>query len=207
MESHPLNSPWTLYYQKQNLGDAKNEDYASSIHKIGKFDSVEDFWSYYSHLKRPNEINENIEFHIFRNDIRGMWEDEENRSGGKWILFLKKEFSPQLWEKSVLSLIGELIHEDVLGAVIAIREDTDILSFWTRHGRNQGDQSLIVVADSISKALDLPISTQLKFKQHLDTSNRDQQRRLFTYTVGQHANNQRSKRGKQSQNKQQKSKT
>lgn len=185
--THPLQTPWSLYYQQPNPDDANNENYASSIHKIGKFDTVEDFWTYYSHLKRPNEINENIEFHIFRNDIRGMWEDEENRSGGKWILFLKKEYSPQYWEKTVLSLIGELIHEDVLGAVIAIREDTDILSFWTREGRGPTtDSTLQVIAESISKALDLPPSTQLKFKQHFENNkfnnNRDQ-RRLFSYVV------------------------
>ena len=219
--THPLQTPWSLYYQQPNPDDANNEDYASSIHKIGKFDTVEDFWTYYSHLKRPNEITENIEFHIFRNDIRGMWEDEENRSGGKWIIFLKKEFSPQYWEKTVLSLIGELIHEDVLGAVIAIREDTDILSFWTREGRGPTtDATLQAIAESISKALDLPPSTQLKFKQHFENnkfnSSRDQ-RRLFSYIVpnnginsGQ-SKNQRmnSKRGppKQQQQQQQKPKT
>ena len=219
--THPLQTPWSLYYQQPNPDDANNEDYASSIHKIGKFDTVEDFWTYYSHLKRPNEITENIEFLIFRNDIRGMWEDEENRSGGKWIIFLKKEFSPQYWEKTVLSLIGELIHEDVLGAVIAIREDTDILSFWTREGRGPTtDATLQAIAESISKALDLPPSTQLKFKQHFENnkfnSSRDQ-RRLFSYIVpnnginsGQ-SKNQRmnSKRGppKQQQQQQQKPKT
>ncbi|KAK8889931.1 Eukaryotic translation initiation factor 4E type 2 [Tritrichomonas musculus] len=185
--THPLQTSWTLYYQQPNPDDTDNKDYASSIHKIGKFDTVEDFWQFYSHLKRPNEITESIEFHIFRNDIRGMWEDEENRNGGKWILFLRKEYSPQYWEKTVLSLIGELIHEDVLGAVIAIRADTDILSFWTREGRGPTtDSTLQNIAESISRALDLPNDTQLKFKQHFENNKNNtarDQRRLFSYKV------------------------
>ena len=195
---HELNTPWTLYYLKQS---ANSDDYASSIHKIGKFDTVEGFWSYYSHLKRPHEIEGRIEFHLFRNDVRGMWEDDENRNGGKWTILLKKEYISLVWEKTVLSLIGELVHEDVVGAIISVKEDTGILSFWTKHGRGQrqNDQLFLAVADSIAKALELPNSTTMKFKNHSEKPNQDL-RKTYSYVVGQQkgaGRNQNNKRVKQ----------
>lgn len=166
--SHQLQSYWTLYFQNSNNTDAN--DYASSIHKIGKFNTVEDFWSFYSHIKRPNQISENVDIHLFRNDICGMWEDEENRNGGKWTIFLKKDVSSLIWEKTLLSLIGELFPDDILGVIIAIREETDILSFWTRQSRSpQNDPILINIAETISRVLELPNTAQFKFKPHFET--------------------------------------
>ncbi|KAH0794113.1 eukaryotic translation initiation factor 4E type 2 isoform X2 [Histomonas meleagridis] len=183
--SHPLNSSWTLYFQRQDddIPDIPG-GYASSIHKIGKFDTIEGFWSYYSHLKRPSEIDGKLEFQIFRNDIRGMWEDEENLNGGRWFFFVNNKNVSQLWERTLLALIGEQIHEDVVGAVMAIKEGTDIFSFWTKSGHtNSSEQFIMDIAESISKAINLPPGTHMKFKQHV-VHGRTQNRPLFSYTVG-----------------------
>jgi translation initiation factor 4E len=79
---HPLETAWTLYYQGLQSDAA---DYSLTIHKIGQFNTVEDFWSYFSHLKRVAEIADPMEYHLFREDIRGMWEDEVNRTAGSEI--------------------------------------------------------------------------------------------------------------------------
>lgn len=166
---HRLETPWTLYFQKSQADD-NAADYSNSIHRIGKFDTVESFWSYFSHLKRPNEIGTDVELHVFRNDVRGMWEDDENRNGGKWLLFLKKDLSAAFWERSVLALIGEMLHEDVIGTVISVREGTDILSFWTKTGREPGREAILSeVAETIANALNLPAGTTMRFKQHYDS--------------------------------------
>jgi translation initiation factor 4E len=178
--SHPLETPWTLYYQR---ADPDSADYSQSIHKIGKFDTVEDFWAVFSHLKRPSDISLPIEYQIFRHDIRGMWEDEVNCHGGKWILFLKKNYSSQYWEKTVISLIGEMIHEDVVGAVLALRDGADFLSFWTREGRTgTNDHVINDIASSVSKALELPVGTRLKFKNHNEPS-RDASKPPLSFSV------------------------
>ena len=38
---------------------------------------VEQFWSIYSHLKRPTELPSSINFHLFREGITPMWEDAQ----------------------------------------------------------------------------------------------------------------------------------
>jgi translation initiation factor 4E len=177
---HPLETAWTLYYQRPQ---PDVEDYSLTIHKIGKFNTVEDFWSYFSHLKRVTEIADTMEYHLFRDDIRGMWEDAVNCDGGKWILFLKKQYSAQYWEKAVISLIGESMHSDIVGAIIAVHDNVDVLSFWTRIGRTPAtEQHITDIVASIAKALGLPQGTSLKFKNHYETKGTGA-KPLFSYTV------------------------
>ena len=175
---HELETKWTLYYQQPGN---KDEDYANSIHEIGNFKTVEGFWTYFSHIKRPIDLPKPIELHIFRNNFRGMWEDEINREGGKWFIRLKKEYSAQLWEKSVIALIGENLIPDVIGAVLAIREGTDILSFWNRTSNNE--ELLYDIAKNISTVLDFPTKTQLRYKRHQEIKDSHKSRQL-SYTVG-----------------------
>jgi translation initiation factor 4E len=166
---HVLQSPWTLYFQQTNEDNKSKETYASTIHKIAKFSTVEQFWNIFSHLKRPSELEKATELHLFRNDIRGMWEDGENLNGGKWFICLKKEFSSQLWELCVLAMIGEQMHPDILGAVVSVR-NSDILSLWNRPVSN--NDLLLTIADSIISALSLPDGTILRYKRHEEPKSR-----------------------------------
>jgi translation initiation factor 4E len=45
---------------------------------------VENFWSVYSILKRPGELGNISDYHVFKDGIRPIWED--NLNGGKWIV-------------------------------------------------------------------------------------------------------------------------
>ena len=41
---------------------------------VGRFASVEQFWSYYCHLVRPCELSGHSDFHLFKDGIKPMWE-------------------------------------------------------------------------------------------------------------------------------------
>jgi len=41
---------------------------------VGRFGSVEQFWSYYCHLVRPCELTGHSDFHLFKDGIKPMWE-------------------------------------------------------------------------------------------------------------------------------------
>ena len=41
------------------------------FHVLGQ---VEDFWAYYNHLIRPNDLQYSCDYHLFRSSIRPMWE-------------------------------------------------------------------------------------------------------------------------------------
>ena len=70
-----------------------------------------------------------------------MWEDEENKKGGKWIIRLKKGVADRYWEDLLLAIVGDQFAEageEVCGVVLSVRSGEDVLSVWTRidGGRN-----------------------------------------------------------------------
>nr|XP_033933380.1 eukaryotic translation initiation factor 4E type 2-like isoform X2 [Pseudochaenichthys georgianus] len=84
---------------------------------------VEQFWRFYSHLVRPGDLSGHSDFHLFKEGIKPMWEDDCNRGGGKWIIRLRKGLASRFWENIVLAMVGEqfMVGEEICGAVVSIR--------------------------------------------------------------------------------------
>ena len=138
LTEHPLRSTWNLFYRSPTN---KYSDYEKSTIKIASISTVESFWTIYSHLKRPSLLPTVSDYHIFKEGIRPVWEDEANRRGGKWIVRLKKGVADRYWEDLLLVIIGDQFveaGEEVCGAVLSVRSGEDVLSVWTRNdgGRN-----------------------------------------------------------------------
>lgn len=55
----------------------------------------------YSHLKRPHELPNVSDYHLFKQGVRPVWEDSININGGKWIVRLKKGLASRYWENLV----------------------------------------------------------------------------------------------------------
>jgi len=49
-------------------------DYNDNIKTLASFSTVEDFWAAYSHLRRPDDLLPVTEYHLFRDDIKPVWE-------------------------------------------------------------------------------------------------------------------------------------
>lgn len=120
---HPLQNSWTLWYYDQEKG----KTWEQCQHQITTFDTVEDFWSLYNHIKQPTEIKSGNDYSLFKNNIRPMWEDEQNKNGGRWVISLQKFYRhndlDKLWLEVILCLIGEAFDfsEDICGAVVNVR--------------------------------------------------------------------------------------
>lgn len=135
---HPLKSVWTLFYRPPTN---KYSDYEKSTIKLASIATVESFWTIYSHLKRPSLLPSVSDYHIFKEGIRPVWEDEANKRGGKWIIRLKKGVADRYWEDLLLAIVGDQFMEageEVCGAVLSVRSGEDVLSVWTKidGGRN-----------------------------------------------------------------------
>ena len=135
---HTLKTTWVVWYRPPT---SKYSDYEKSTIAIAQFGNVEAFWTVYTHLKRPSILPSVSDYHIFKKGIRPVWEDEENKRGGKWILRLKKGVSDRYWEDLLLAIVGDQFAEageEVCGAVLSVRTGEDVLSIWTRNdgGRN-----------------------------------------------------------------------
>jgi translation initiation factor 4E len=46
------------------INAAETQNYEDAIKKIGTFDTVEDFWAIYQHLKRPDDIPAKIDYNL-----------------------------------------------------------------------------------------------------------------------------------------------
>ena len=164
---------------------SKYSDYEKSTIPLALFSTVEAFWTVYSHLKRPSSLPSVSDYHIFKKGVRPVWEDEENKKGGKWIVRLKKGVSDRFWEDLLLAIVGDQFAEageEVCGAVLSVRSGEDVLSVWTRidGGRNIKIrcvpryqlpllQRLHCQRETIKRLLAFPPDTNIVWKSHDDS--------------------------------------
>jgi len=166
-EKHPLSSGFTFWYLKKDSGrGALQTNYQEQIKKLATFSTVEDFWAYYSHMIRPNDLSVSADYNLFRDGIVPMWEDPANRNGGKWVVRLKKGMASRCWEDALLALIGDefQLGDEMCGVVLSTKFQEDILSFWTK---TADDRELTYsIRETIKRVLGIPANGALEYKQH-----------------------------------------
>lgn len=148
--------------------------YENSIKRIATVKTVEEFWSTYDYLTRPNDLPTTTDYHFFREGIKPTWEDPHNARGGKWIVRLRKGLASRYWEEVVLALIGSqfmgIPDGEVCGVVVSIRYSEDIVSVWnkTANDRDITDR----LRDGLKRILQLPSFVHMEYKPH-ETSLQD----------------------------------
>jgi translation initiation factor 4E len=134
----PLKTTWVVWYRPPT---PKNNDYEKSIQPVFKFSTAQEFWKVFVHLKRPSKLPTVSDYNLFKQGIRPVWEDEENKRGGKWIMRLKKGVADRYWEELLMAIVGDQFmeaSEEVCGIVVSVRSGEDVFSIWTKNdgGRN-----------------------------------------------------------------------
>ncbi|KAF2768780.1 eukaryotic translation initiation factor 4E [Teratosphaeria nubilosa] len=167
----PLKYTWVIHYRPPTN---KTADYEASIQALCQFNTVQDFFKVYHHLKRPSSLPTVSDYHLFREGIRPVWEDEQNKRGGKWILKLKKGVADRYWEDLLLAIVGDQFveaSEEITGTVVSVRSGEDQISIWVKMdgGRN------VRVRETIKRVLNLPPDTQLQFRSHDESITQGQQ--------------------------------
>ena len=101
-----------------------------------EFDTVEDFWGIFQHLRKPDSCRAGIEYFMFKEPIKPMWEDENNKNGGRISIKLRKDYTTIIWEEMIFALIGDVlpseIKEQINGIVVTSRKDFNTLQIWIR---------------------------------------------------------------------------
>lgn len=141
--------------------------YESSIKTVATVNTVEEFWTVYNHLVRPNELPTTTDYHFFREGIKPTWEDANNSRGGKWIVRLRKGLASRYWEEIVLAILGQQFpvpDGEICGAVISIRYSEDIVSVWNKTSNDRDITERI--RDAIKKVLHLPGHVHMEYKPH-----------------------------------------
>ncbi|EFX01274.1 translation initiation factor [Grosmannia clavigera kw1407] len=135
-KQHALVSEWVFWFRPPISKANGYIEYEKTLHPIAAVGTVEEFFTIYRHLKRPSTLPLVSDYHFFRTGIRPIWEDAENRKGGKWIVRLKKGVVDRYWEDLLLAIVGDQLGDsgdEVCGVVLSVRNGEDILSIWTRN--------------------------------------------------------------------------
>ncbi len=76
-----LNEKFSFYYRVDNslLGKVGNLQYENTVKKIADFETVEDFWKIFQHMKKPESLQSGIDFQLFKYNITPLWEDDSNK--------------------------------------------------------------------------------------------------------------------------------
>ncbi|XP_030608757.1 eukaryotic translation initiation factor 4E type 2 isoform X1 [Archocentrus centrarchus] len=167
---HPLQYNYTFWYSRRTPGrPASTQSYEQNIKQIGSFASVEQFWRFYSHMIRPGDLTGHSDFHLFKEGIKPMWEDDANKMGGKWIIRLRKGLASRCWENLILAMLGEqfMVGEEICGAVVSVRFQEDIISIWNKTASDQATTARI--RDTLRRVLNLPPNTIMEYKTHTDS--------------------------------------
>ena len=166
---HPLQNQWTLWYYENEKG--KNWELCQ--HQIASFDTVEDFWSLFNHIKLASEIKSGNDYSLFKNGIRPMWEDDTNKNGGRWVISLGKFYRTNeldnLWLELVLCLIGDAFEysEDICGAVVNIRPRGHKIAIWTA---NNNKHKILSIGKKLKESLALPQEMLITYEFHKETA-------------------------------------
>ena len=170
---HQLKSEWTFWFLQPPVGSKSNQtNYESLLKPLGTFSTIQDFWSIYLRLKRPKDLHDcgTTDYSLFHNNIRPVWEDSNNSSGGRLMFRVRKSgiASAKMWELLILALIGgelsSTLEEGICGLVFSIRPYEDIISVWTRHAHDMAH--IQEVRDMFKRTLQLNESVPLEYKPH-----------------------------------------
>lgn len=166
---HRLESTYSFWFSRKPSGKGGHHHFDQNLRQIGSFSSCEQFWNLYTHMVRPGELSSHSDFHIFKEGIKPMWEDDANKFGGKWIVRLRKGLASRCWENLILAMLGEqfMVGEEICGAVVSIRFQEDILSIWNRTANDVPVTNRI--RDTFRRVLNLPSSAHMEYKAHNDS--------------------------------------
>ncbi|XP_028127846.1 eukaryotic translation initiation factor 4E-1A [Diabrotica virgifera virgifera] len=180
---HPLQNAWTLWYYEND----RTQAWEKNQKEIATFQTVEDFWSLYNHIKPSSELRQGTDYSLFKKGIRPMWEDDANKRGGRWLLSLEKKQRnndlDRYWLDIILCLIGEAFEnsEEICGAVVNIRQKGDKIAVWTADAQNS--HAVLEIGSKLKERLHIPSRVTLGYQLHKDTIQKTGSVSKYSYTV------------------------
>lgn len=141
-------------------------EYESQVKKLAEFNSIEEFWKIYQHIKKPDACRPGIDIQLFKNPIKPMWEDEYNKNGGRISLKLRKDFSTIIWEEILLAMIGNIlpkeISDEINGVLISVKKKYNGLQIWFK---NYNKKITLELERCIRDLIQIPQEVPLEIKQ------------------------------------------
>ncbi|CEP02063.1 mRNA cap-binding protein [Plasmodiophora brassicae] len=143
------------------------QNYQQHLVKMATFSTVEEFWRYYSWIIRPSSMTINCDFHLFKDSVRPIWEDEANQKGGKWEIHLRKGVASRCFEDVILAVLGDQfrVGDEICGVVVSIKTHDDMISVWNR---SADDKDVIMsIRDTLKQVLNVPSNAAFEYHAHV----------------------------------------
>ena len=135
-----------MWEHKANTGSKDPDKWKENMKQLCAFNTVEDFWQYFTHLPKPSEvffdgdcrkkvndsgttngITDGVtgdggktieEYSLFKKGIEPEWGDPQNVTGGEWFCrqYFEGEVLDLYWKNLVMACIGETIEDAVADA-------------------------------------------------------------------------------------------
>ena len=159
-------------YQVQSKHPIDKSEYKDQVKKIAEFDSIEDFWAIFQHLRKPDSCKPGIEFQMLKEPIKPIWEDENNKNGGMISIKLRKGFTTIIWEEIIFALIGDLlpkeIKDEINGIVVTSRIEYNTLQIWIKNYDIKTNKN---IESCIRDLLQIPREVNLEFSPFFNNDN------------------------------------
>ncbi|CAF0907313.1 unnamed protein product [Rotaria sordida] len=170
---HPLEHQWSFWYLKNQQG----KDWQDNLMKLATFGYVEEFWALFNHLRVASRLPPSCDYMLFKSSILPCWEDPQNSSGGRWVLYFSKPEQVYLnldvcWLASMLALIGGQYAQDtnyVNGVVLSARKSCDRIALWTSVHHDQ--QLIYRIGRRMRELINIPRQIHILFELHNQETN------------------------------------
>ena len=158
-----------------------SNEYESQVKKIAEFETIEDFWAIFQHLRKPDSCKQGIEFQLFKVPIKPMWEDEGNKNGGRLTLKLRKNYTTIIWEEIILAFIGGIfsdkMKEEINGIVFVSKKEFNTLQIWFKtYDKKLNAELEQCIRDLIQIPIEVPLEKKQFFypqKEYKETKRKD----------------------------------
>jgi len=153
-----LKDNWVLWFH-----DPKDQDWSiDSYKKLWTINTIEDLWILHKVLDE-RKIQEGM-FFLMKNDIKPLWENEDNVNGGCWSYKISKRDIYNSWIELAMALTNEKIlkneiNSNINGISISPKKSFCILKIWNK---DSNDSSL----DLLSKKIPKLFVAQCIYKAH-----------------------------------------
>eukprot|EP01113_Clastostelium_recurvatum_P023658 TRINITY_DN281_c0_g1_i3.p1 TRINITY_DN281_c0_g1~~TRINITY_DN281_c0_g1_i3.p1 ORF type:complete len:705 (-),score=199.83 TRINITY_DN281_c0_g1_i3:116-2230(-) len=182
-----LPSSWAWWYDDAPPKGISQSSYENIIKPILEpFNTIPAFLRFWAHLSDISILPHYSNLRLFRDGVKPLWEDPNNKSGGKWVIHIPFGDAPpgpssssippsligeitRVWYKLVLLTITDRLPyvDDVCGIVIRVRPEEVVLQVWTRT-LDVGDPNTKFggMKEALHKALNLPSTLFVKLQEH-----------------------------------------
>ncbi|KAL1916255.1 uncharacterized protein VTP21DRAFT_5872 [Calcarisporiella thermophila] len=170
---HRLQNGWTLWYDNPGK-KANTQSWSQNLKQLITFDTVEDFWGVYNNVAKASELAMGSNYHLFKKDVRPMWEDPANAQGGKWSVQLPRNRTGDaindMWLYTLLACIGEAFEheEEICGCVVSVRKIFYRIALWVRTCEDR--EKLERVGRQLKATLGISTQLPVEFTPHSESA-------------------------------------